>query len=90
MASSDKDYVKLLQQQIFFLELKLGLIQKSRATDFSTAPDAALDDSLFNLRAKYVRMEDGYKQQMRELCVKLDQSDMRVAQLVCVPLPAIR
>lgn len=66
----DSDYIKVLQQQIFFLELKLNLMKKQAPAGGPTAdtmavPDGPLEDVIVSLRAKYIRLEQDYLRQIQ-------------------------
>jgi hypothetical protein len=68
----DSDYIKVLQQQIFFLELKLNLMKKQAPAGGPTAdtmavPDGPLEDVIVSLRAKYIRLEQDYLRQIQVL-----------------------
>jgi hypothetical protein len=75
----ENEYIQLLQQQIFFLELKLNILKKN--DPFQGAPlEGPLEDVVAQLRGKYATMESAFKKELEvlqsllPLCLLLYQS----------------
>eukprot|EP00792_Barthelona_sp_PAP020_P004570 TRINITY_DN2211_c0_g1_i1.p1 TRINITY_DN2211_c0_g1~~TRINITY_DN2211_c0_g1_i1.p1 ORF type:complete len:509 (+),score=72.97 TRINITY_DN2211_c0_g1_i1:1346-2872(+) len=78
-----QEYIKNLQQQVYFLELETGLLKdkinqegpkmKNRATDTGPSLDpnmqraSVLEDHMMNLKMKYVSLEDEYIEKINNL-----------------------
>lgn len=68
----ENEYIQLLQQQIFFLELKLNVLKKN--DPFQGVPlEGPLEEVVVQLRGKYATMEAAFKKELEELKRKNDE-----------------